>query len=142
MKRGIVIGATAGITATAVGVILVVVLLVPSSGPGYQPTPQIMSLTVNGGSWDHIGATLYQGDSWAVDFTCQNNVKAYLMTWDQFNYFYNYGSIGGFISYKQGTSGHFDFTQSSTCSNDACNTVVVFMATVTTTISITTTENH
>nr|MDO8113552.1 hypothetical protein [Candidatus Sigynarchaeota archaeon] len=138
-NKNAIIGISIGASACVALILVIIIAGLPSGGTPYHNT---LPLTINGGDWDQAGATLYQDDRWVVDFTSTTSVQAYLMTWDQFNYFYNYGSVSGYLDTEQGTSGHFDFTQPSVCSGSSCNVVIVFRASSYAEVTVDSTEYH
>ncbi|NHI94258.1 MAG: hypothetical protein EAX96_17330 [Candidatus Lokiarchaeota archaeon] len=107
-----------------ISVVVPLVLVIPSVLP--QSYTSEITLEIPSDDWNHVGVTLDQGERWIVDFTSNGTVTASLMTWDQFMYFYAYGSVGGCLQSISNTSGHFEFTQSLQQSGEARNVVVVF----------------
>jgi len=138
VNKGAIIGISAGATAAAV-IVIVALLLAPrlNFGDGRVPYDTNFSRPISAGNWDYLGVTLEDGEGWVVDYTSTTSVNAYLLTEAQFQYFYNYGTVPTYLSYKSGMSGHFDYTATS-----SGNYMVLFRAGSSTTVSGTTTEYH
>jgi len=135
-------GAIGGGIATAAVVVVIVIAF--SVAPGYGlftiEDDITLYLTYDYDYWDQIGASLYNdGETYRADFEATNNVHAYVMTWVQFNYFYAYGSVGGYEYHMYGSSGWMSYEMSGSCSNEGCNVVFVFVASSYTVVDIHTT---
>ncbi len=136
MSETKIIGITA-VVSSGLAVLLLVGMLAPMLSLRLTPHQESTSFTLYSSGYEVIDSTFEKDERWVIDFDSTYSIYAYLLTDSQYNNFAYYGSLYDYLSYDYGTSGHIDYTVTSNG-----NYHVVFDASTTTSVYVTTTEYH